>query len=122
MVRRAAAWAAGIDPTHLPVPTADEIFLVEPNVWRTAVYVHGRRVAPSLRENVIIGPMDVVVESSAPQVDFYLDGEKCHSDSAAPYVWSFDLRLCGRHELRAEAIGTQNSEVYARMEAIFIGV
>ncbi len=117
MVRRAVAWAAGIAGEHLPGIKNVEIFMTEPNVWRPSIYINGRRVAPALHTNVIIGSVAFRVESNEEtEVDFYLDGQRQYSDTSPPYEWPFSLKTVGKHEVRAEVRCEDGTEAYARMD------
>lgn len=117
MLRRAAAWAAGVPDGDLPPISDAKIFLVEPNVWHPALYVDGRYIMPAPWGNTIIGKMPFTISTDENlTVDFYLDGKEYYSDSSPPYVWDFDLHVMGKHDIRAE-ISVNGTTAYAQMEA-----
>lgn len=123
MTRRAVAWAAGIPDSDLPSVTTDDIFLIEPNVWHPAVYVNGRKIAPSFGTTLIIGGMDFLVESNEDaNVTFYFDGTMCYTDNTPPYIWSFNLPAIGFHEIRAETKREDDTEIYARIEVCIFNI
>jgi len=116
MLRRAVAWAAGVPDDHLPPIDDMEIFLVEPNVWRPALYVGGRYIMPAPWGNTIVGEMPFTIYTKENSVvNFYLDGEECYSDNSPPYVWNFDLPVAGKHDIHVE-ISSHGATAYAQME------
>lgn len=123
MLRRAAAWAAGISSEHLPPIRHAEIYWEEPNVWHPGLYLHGRRIGPAPWGNTIIGDMmlSVYVEGQAT-IDFYLDGTKVHSDSAEPYAWRLDCVPPGKHHVRAELAKPDGTTAYAQADIYVLGV
>lgn len=113
ILRRAVAWAAGVDDEHLPPINELMIFLIKPNLWRPAVYLAGREIMPSPC-NILIGEMDLEVFSNGQEVVFYVDGEKVYSDDTPPYTCKL-LGATGKHEVIVEA-RSDDAMVYAVME------
>ncbi len=123
MLRRAAAWAAGVPDGHLPPVSHAELYWEEPNIWHPGLYLHGRRIAPAPWGNTIIGEMtlSVYVEGNAT-IDFYLDGSKVHSDAAEPYAWRLDGLSPGKHHVRAELSKEDGTIAYAQADIYVLGM
>ena len=117
MLRRSVAWAAGVD--ELPPVDETMLFVIKPNVWHPAIYINGRRIAPSM-ENVIIGKMDIQVYSNVNgKVEFCLDGKKVYEDDSPPYTWNFDLPIFGEHEIKA-IVYNKNSVAYGKLNVYIV--
>ncbi len=123
MLRRAAAWAAGIPAEHLPPVSHAELYWEEPSGWHPGLYLHGRRIGPAPWGNTIIGDMtlSVIAEGNAT-IDFYLDGTRMHSDGTDPYTWRLDGLSPGRHHVRAEMAKPDGTTAYAQADIYVIGV
>ncbi|MEA2054968.1 MAG: hypothetical protein U9O96_07700 [Candidatus Thermoplasmatota archaeon] len=115
MLRRAAAWAAGIPDEHLPPIDDMEIFLVEPSALHPALYINGRHIMPAPWGTTLIGKMPFTIyinENST--VNFYLDGKKYYSDNSPPYVWTLDMPMVGKHDVHIEVVNT-DAMAYAQI-------
>jgi len=117
ILRRSVAWAAGVEDEHLPPIDETMIFMMEPNLWRSGVYVEGRYVMPFF-VNVIVGRMNISVYTNARQVKFYLDGKEIFDDDAPPYTCTINAGA-GKHQVMTTA-GGERSAVYATMDLYFL--
>ncbi len=117
MLRRAAAWAAGVPDGHLPPVSHAELYWEQPSGWHPGLYLNGRRIGPAPWGNTIIGDMtlSVYVEGNG-SIDFYLDDVLVHSDEEAPYTWRLDNVSPGRHHVRAELARQNGAMAYAQAD------
>ncbi|HEC94378.1 MAG TPA: DUF1573 domain-containing protein, partial [Thermoplasmatales archaeon] len=86
-----------------PHPPSVEIVKPEKN----SLYFRNDKLMPFLG-TVIIGPIIVQANATDPdgdveRVEFIVDGEVKHSDSAAPYSWLWNERVFGRRTIRVVA-------------------